>query len=243
MVNIKLWFNTLIITQALWVIPSYADWNIQVSPYLFMPRADSTLNAPHLPQVDLKTSFPSIYSNIDKAAFLQMLARKNRFILLGDVNYIDLKHKSTVNVLNIPLSAEAKLYYYSISGLVGYRFIPEQLTDFSADVLGGLRYWSVDTKVSINQYGYKYTEDWIEPILALKLRYQFTNNIYWQGYIDSDLSLDRRSWQWYQAISYKITPSWVLSAGYRTQYLKLDSTEIKVKSKTEGPILGISYQF
>ncbi len=64
----------------------------------------------------------------------------------------------------------------------------------------------------------------------------------WGGY-DSDLSLDQTSLQWYQAMSYKINPAWILSIGYRRQYLKMESNKIKINVNTEGPALGVSYQF
>ena len=164
----------LIGSLSLWVLPSGAaladtssdEWKFQLTPYLWLPTIDGTLN------YDLPPSGGSPDISIGPTDWLELLnfgaliggsARKGRFSVFTDVVYLSMTRNADGrvvsvegnvpgNIISIPVSADLTLNTRNdMDGLVwtlaaGYT-VKETETS-SVDVFAGARLFSVDFSTS-----------------------------------------------------------------------------------------------
>lgn len=220
------------------------DWVFQISPYLYMPNVTNDIKTPYTPAMSLERPFSEVYSALDDALFIQALARKDNWVTLADLNYSKLSQEGHVTLPFVGRQhATGEIKYTSLSLMTGYRFIPEQYQQLSFDLLGGLRYWSFKNQLSLSSYQASFSKQWVEPVIAGRLRYSITKDLSFIGYIDRDMSLDNQSWQWSALVNYDLTKSTSLSAGYKAQRIHPVLSKESIVSKSEGILVGFSYRF
>lgn len=225
--------------------PAHADnWVFQLSPYLYMPNVTNTINTPYTSSMTLKRPFSDVYSALDQALFLQLIARKDHWITLADLNYAKLSQKGQIAIPHFGAqSASGNLKYISLSLLSGYRFTSSNYQQLSLDLLGGMRYWSFNSDLALSNYSLSLSKYWIEPVIASRFRYRLTPKISLVGYIDSSLSLDNQSWQWNTLLNYDLTDNITLSTGYKAQRISPELSKETVVSKSQGILVGFSSRF
>ena len=101
-------------------------------------------------------------------------ARKGRFGMVMDVAYTDIEMEDPTpfGVFYSALSSRTKSWIVSVAGF--YRLV-EHKNRF-LDVIGGGRYWSVDSELalkgplfpSLSEQSISNKEDWVDPIIGLK---------------------------------------------------------------------------
>jgi len=122
------------------------------------------------------------------------------------------------------------------------------------DVLGGGRYYHVDTDIDIKGLGpfgvrikVDDDEDWVDPIIGLRARADLTQKLFLKlrgdigGFGISDSS--DVSTQLLAAFGYQLNERWVILAGYR--YLGVDYQDggFLLDVDISGPILGVAFTF
>ena len=124
-------------------------WQFHLAPYGWLSgQKGSVATLPGLPPADIDIDFyDDILGNINGALMLIGEARKDRFGMVMEVTYTDVEDDtSTPGVLFSSLTSRTKTGIGS-AGLF-YRFF-ESDTGF-LDGIGGLRYWSIDSELSLN---------------------------------------------------------------------------------------------
>ena len=124
-----------------------------------------------MPPADIDVDFwDDVLGNINGAFFLVGEARKNKWGLFMDLAYVDIESENPS-----PVPAFSSIDVQSISRIVTaagfYRLVDNEAS--SVDVLAGMRYWSVETRLklragSLPEQKVSEKEDWVDPVIGIK---------------------------------------------------------------------------
>jgi len=105
---------------------------------------------------DVDVPFKDLLKNLDFGAAAIVEHRRNNWSFIGDLSYADISAGSTpVSNGAITLSLDANIKQLITAGYVGYRVFEKNYGNSSLgiDVLGGVRYNSIDVKLDIAAAG------------------------------------------------------------------------------------------
>ncbi len=122
------------------------DWRAQVTPYVWgtglggdlRPRAGG-------PTVEIDKSFSDLLGDLDAALFLSGFARRDRFVLMGDLSTSTSSRAGVLPVLGAPATGRLRQTSLTVTG--GWR-VADTL-DGTLDLLGGVRHWRVNGRVNV----------------------------------------------------------------------------------------------
>ena len=219
------------------------DWSGQVTLYGwgagvagdFTPFAGA-------PTLSFDKSLSEVIEDLDAAFFMTGRARKGDLVLFGDLTYSSSSRDGLVPP-GVPAAGEVSIR--SITLAAGQRFDAGAGT--TVDILGGLRGWSVDGSVSVPLAGVNLspTEEFVDPILALRINTELAPRWSLLGYIDvggfgvgSELT-----WQAAVTANYQATETFYVSAGWRHLYLDYRDGGTLFEGSMSGPIVGATWRF
>ena len=147
-------------------------WEFQLAPYAWLAGQEGNVaTLPPLPPADIDVDFhDDILGNINGAIMLVGEARKGRYGMVMDVAYTDIEfEESTPGPIFSSIKSTTKSWIVSAAGL--YRLVERERAFL--DVVGGFRYWSVDSELSlgvglIGPREISNKEDWVDPLIGLK---------------------------------------------------------------------------
>jgi hypothetical protein len=235
---------------------AYADskgsdqWNFQVAPYAWLAGQKGTVaTLPGLPSADIDIDFyDDVFGNIKGALFLVGEARKGRFGVVMDVAYTDIEMEDpTPGPLFSTVKSRTKSWIVSAAGL--YR-LAERDRAF-LDVIGGMRYWSVDSELSLGAgflgpRGISNKEDWVDPLMGVKgLMPIGQSKFFVSGFfaiggfgVGSDFMWDANI-----NLGYQWTKRFSTTFGYRYLDVDYDDDGFLYDVAQDGLILGLSWRF
>lgn len=220
------------------------DWKFTFAPYLWGTALNGQTGAGDLPPADVDASFSYIWDNLDFALMGILVAQKDNYIFLSDAQYVELGIHET-GPFDGDLDVKVKQLTFALAA--GYRFYQNETTEVA--VVGGLRYWDVSTKVTIDGPVISGSESigdsWVDPLVGLFGRHAFddkwsitgTGSIGGFG-VGSDLF-----WNLYGAVNYQFNEAWALSVGYRHLYVDYDKDDFLYDMALSGPLVGVSFKF
>ena len=208
-----------------------------------------------LAKIEIERSLYDILSDLDAAFFLSGTARHERFVALADFTWAKLSENDSIGVpatpisppLNIPLGLNVELM--AATAAVGYSLIDRP--DFVIDLLGGVRYWGVDTSLKLKHHmpalpsKFEDDESWTDPLLIARSRIRISDN--WSAILYADAggfgAGSDLTWQGIGTVNYEMNDALYLSLGYR--YLALDYSDggLKLDLQMGGPLAGVTYRF
>ena len=250
----------LIISGALYTLvcclSAYADtnrsdkWEFQLAPYAWLAgQKGKVATLPLLPADDIDIDFyDDVLGNINGALMLVGEARKGRFGLVMDVAYTDIEDEEpTTGPFFSTYRWRTKSWIVSAAGL--YR-LAEQERAF-LDVIGGIRYWSVDSELSlsaglIGQREITNKEDWFDPIIGLKglmpigeSKFFVSGAFVLGGFgVGSDLM-----WDVNINLGYQWTKGFSTTLGYRYLDVDYEDGDFLYDVAQDGLVLGLSWRF
>lgn len=218
------------------------DWRFQITPYVWMAGLDGSVRPfQGAPTANVSKSFSDILQDLDVAFFLTGTARKDRWVLLGDVS-----HATTSDSASLPLglSARAEVRQTSMTLLGGYNWQLGQQS--SLDLMGGARLWIINAKVSVaNLASARSRTTFVDPVVALRWRYDFAPRWSSLAYVDvggfavgSDFT-----WQALGSVNYQVRDNFYLSLGYRHLHVDYRSGGTRLDFGQGGPLIGATFQF
>lgn len=231
-------------------------WRFQVTPYLWGPGLSGDIRlTERLPKVEIDRSLDDILDDLDAAFFLSGTARHEGFVVLADFTWAKLSENDSIGVpatpntppLNVPLGLNVELM--AATAAVGYSLV--ERPDFVVDVLGGVRYWGVDTSLKLKHHipalpsKFEDDESWTDPILIARGRIRLSAN--WSAILYADIggfgAGSDLTWQGLGTFNYEMNDAFYLSLGYR--YLALDYSDggLKLDLGMGGPLAGLTYRF
>ena len=217
-------------------------WRFQVTPYVWMIGMNGHVQpAAGLPSLHVDKSFSEIWDSLDAAFFLNATARKDRWVVHGDMSHAV---TSDAAALPIGLTAQAKIKQTSVSMLGGYTWL--QAPQTAVDVMAGVRWWSIRAQVqvpSILQASSNTT--FADPVIAVRWHQDWAPR--WSTVVYGDVGGfgvgSRQTWQALVTLNYQITPQAYVSVGYRHLSVDYRKNGKTLDFSMAGPMLGATWRF
>jgi len=217
-------------------------WRFQATPYVWMTGLRGNVRPVQgAPTVHVNNSFSEVLENLDAAFFLNATARKDRWVLHGD-----LSHAATSDSVELPLglTANAQVKQSSLSLLGGYTWLPKP--DATVDLMAGMRWWRIRAEVKIPPVLQASSNtSFVDPVLAIRWYQDWAPR--WSTMVYGDVGGfgigSHSTWQAVGTLNYQMTPQAYLSLGYR--YLSVDYRKNgkSLDFSMSGPMLGATWRF
>lgn len=225
-------------------------WQFRLAPYAWLAGMDGTVaTLPGLPPADIDMDFwDDIVKNVDGAIFLVGEARKGSFGVFMDIAYVDIEQDgNTPGPYFSSVSVTTESWILSATGL--YRFVDQPAS--SADLIAGIRYWSVDSTLKLRPgllpgREVSNKEDWVDPLVGVKgfsslgdSKFFINGGLAIGGFgVGSDFMWDvsaNLGYQWGEMFSTTI--------GYRYLDVDYEDDGFIYDVAQHGPVLGLSWRF
>ncbi|MCA3444591.1 MAG: outer membrane beta-barrel protein [Rhodobacter sp.] len=197
-------------------------------------------------QVDAELSFSDAIQDLDFAFMGTVEARNGPWSVITDLLYFNLTADAPTpaGTLFSEVSMSSKITV--LSGFLAYRV--HQEPTFALDLGVGLRGFSTDLDTvlvgahvptaSVNQ-----TRDWIDPLVAARVRMAFSEDWFGTLLLDAGGTGDTSTWQALATVGYRLNDNWALQGGYRYLQSEWDTDLGQSSLEFSGPILGVTYRF
>ncbi len=240
--------------------PGESKWEFELIPYLWMSSISGNTTVQGS-TTHASMSFSDIFSDLNFGGQVHLEARKDRWGFFLDSTYINLTtnvHGTDPNVgpMNADFGMKEWLVEFGTLYQLGrWPLGKAEGPALALDVLGGGRYWNLhgdldlyapQAGVSLDKSG---TEDWIDPIVGLRLRLNLTKNLLlvMRGDVGGFSVGSKFTWNASAVLGYSISRVVSLGLGYRALYVDYESGSgsNKFESKTTmyGPMVGVGFYF
>lgn len=226
------------------VAPANAnEWTAQITPYVWGTGLGGDLTPfTGAPSLSIDKSLSDVLEDLDAAFFLSAYARKDRFVVLGDLS---MSSSTRDDYIAPGLPASGKVKQQSVTLLGGYRAVEQD--DMKIDLLVGARAWRIDADISVagGAIHRSSRKEFVDPILAARLHFNLTPQ--WSAMYYFDVggfgAGSEQTSQIVATANYQVNESVFLSAGYR--HLKVDyrNNGTKIDLVMSGPLLGATWRF
>jgi hypothetical protein len=232
-----------------------SDWIVQVTPYLWASGMEGNISPfRDAPTIHVEKSFSDIMEDFNVGGFVNIWARRDRFVFSGDMMYVNTTSAKTTTVLpdlfppvGAEISGELDSIEFNASAQAGYRVI--DASGFSLDALAGGRFWYISNDATINTPvgSVSVSEDfnWIDPLIGARAFYAFNDRLSVMGQADiggfgvgSDLT-----WSLLGTFNYVFNDKWSASLGYKYLSVDYDDDGYVFDVDLYGPVLGVTYRF
>ncbi len=229
---------------------SHDKWKFQIAPYVWLAGQKGTVSTlPGLPPADVDLDFyDDIYDDLNGALMIVGEARKGSYGVYWDFSYVDIETEdSTPGPFFSSITSRTKSWNTSIAGF--YRLV-EKDRQF-IDALGGIRYWSVDSKLSLGA-GWlaareiSNKEDWFDPIIGLKgFSPLWESKFFISGILAIGGFNVGSDFMWDATINfgYQWTKGFSTTIGYRYMSVDYEDGDFLYDVAQDGLILGLSWRF
>lgn len=222
--------------------------SVTLTGYLFLPALSGRATAfEALPPADIDLSFSDVLKDLEGGLMGATEYRTGPFSILGDLMFTQVRPGGT---LRGPLKSEVELRQraWTVQGIGLYRVYATP--DMRVDLGGGLRFWHLDNKASINSNALPYRtasqdKSWIDPVLAARLQARLADNWAVTAYADygfSGVGSDK-TWQVLGTVDYSWSENLSVSMGYRVLATDYEDGDFTYDVTMRGPVVGISYRF
>ncbi len=228
-------------------------WALQVTPYLWAAGIDGDISPfRRAPTLSVEKSFSDIMEDLNFGGFLDVWGRYDRFVLSGDLMYVDTTDSHAIGALPVVgatpgLTADVDTVEFQATIKGGYRVYDGQ--DVTFDVLAGVRIWHISNDLTVNYGAFRrsYGEDfgWVDPVIGFRTFFTITPKLSIQAQADfggfgagSD-----STWQALATLNYLFTDRLSVSAGYKILDVDYESDGHVFDTTLKGPVLGMTYRF
>lgn len=247
-------FTAVVSGQALAADVSYGEpggWSFTGAAYLWAAGIEGQAGVFDLPAQDVELGFSDILENLEFAFMGLGEARNGRFSLGMDLTYTKLGMTVENPIQDGPLGLESinvDTTVWMVTGFGGYSLVDEEA--LRLDLIGGARYWSVNTDFQLNGGLLDGTSrddggDWIDPLAGVKMRFGVTENVYVTSWgmiggfgIGSDLM-----WDVMAGAGYSFTDHFDVFAGYRAVSVDYSDDGFVYDMVQQGPVMAGVFRF
>ncbi|MBB2906691.1 hypothetical protein FHR76_003082 [Rhizobium sp. RAS22] len=243
-----------------------ADWAFQATGYLWATGLNGNISPfRRAPTLHVEKSFSDVMEDINVGGFLNVWGRYDRFVLSGDIMYVDTtdsKAAGPLPALQIPglptlpagaaIDADVDTQEFMATVQAGYRIVDAD--GFSLDALAGARFWHISNEVAVTashpligsvSATHKESFGWIDPVIGARAFFGLTDKLSVQAQVDiggfgagSDLT-----WSALATVNYIFTDTLSVSAGYKVLDVDYSDDGYVFDSRLSGPVLGVTYRF
>jgi hypothetical protein len=250
------------------LVAENTSWDFDLAPYVWALNVNGDSQFGNL-QSEVDIGFDQILENLDMAAMVHMEARKDRWLLFGDLVYGKITIEDAVPPLSLgpfnignqtfgpfavtpDVEVEGKMTF--LEAAIGYA-IKEAAkpTDWSIYLYGGARYSAYDAEISFKRLDRKVSldTDWVDPIVGIKARKNLSDN--WHLLLSGDIggfgigSASDSSASGHIIFSYNWKDKTKLLLGYKALYQDYTtgsgSRQFTWDGTMHGPVIGLNIKF
>lgn len=243
-----------------------ADWAFQATGYLWATGLSGNISPfRRAPTLHVEKSFSDVMEDLNFGGFLNIWGRYDRFVLSGDLMYVDTtdsKAAGPLPALQIPglptlpagaaIAANVDTQEFMATLQAGYRIVDAD--GFSLDALAGARFWHISNEVAVTashpligsvSATHKESFGWVDPVIGARAFFGLTDRLSVQGQVDiggfgagSDLT-----WSALATVNYIFTDTLSVSAGYKVLDVDYSDDGYVFDSRLSGPVVGLTYRF
>ncbi|MDE0589856.1 hypothetical protein OU789_07970 [Halocynthiibacter sp. C4] len=215
-----------------------ADWQFEVTPYLWLPTLSSNLDIGPNPPVDGSGSFLDI---LDGAFMITGEARKDEWSLVGDFIYLDMSN-------DVAKTSFGALAEWGLGGTMttvgaGYAFYNSPALRLEA--MGALRFWDVKLETRVLRFRAEANREWVDPLVGLRFEAPIGDNFEVSGManVGGFGGTTEKQWEALAQIDWNITDHLSLAAGYRHLFVDLDDKGLVMDLTLSGPYAALGFNF
>ena len=235
------------------------EWKFAVTPYLWGAGINGTATVKQH-EADVDKSFSDILSDLDFGMMVNLLARKGRFGLYGDVLYLGVTDTTPVtNAAGVTLlEAETSLDSWIVDFGASWEATrwggsEPGKTGFLDLYLGG-RYWTMDTEIKAESQFFAGERnvsqgmDWVDPVIGARFITDLTPKLRLIGAGDIggfDIGDGSKlTWSASALLGWRFSPMISGWAGYKHLAIEREDDEHNsIDLAFSGPVLGVSFTF
>ncbi len=225
------------------------DWSLSIAPYAWAAGMKGTVaGLPGLRPVGVDASFQDLLENLDIGIMVSTELRYHRWAAFSDILYINLSADADTpaGILFDHVDVDQETFIGTFAG--AYRAFDDGGTFI--DVMAGVRVWSVDTRLALDggllaDQEREHNENWLDPMIGAKARYQFENGIFLNGVVQiggfgaaSDFF-----WDVFSGVGYQFNDSISAVGGYRHLEEDYEHNGFVFDVEMSGPVLGAVIRF
>jgi hypothetical protein len=224
--------------------PENGGWDFAVTPYLWAAGLSGDIALVDGETVHIDKSFADLLGALKFVAMAGAEARRDRFVILGDLFYLNLGTDGQGPLGFVDAAVDAEVFIPTL--YAGYRILDEG--PLFVDLLGGGRFTSLDVGVELNRplqsVQRNRSGSSLAPVLGARMRAPLGGN--WGVATHGDLAglgmTDNVTWQVLATVHY-VSDRWRLAAGYRHASVDFEKDELHANLAVSGPIFGLTYRF
>jgi hypothetical protein len=225
-------------------------WVWQLSPYLWAAGIDGDVSPfRRAPTVPLDLSFGEVLDDLRLGGFVHLWGRHDRFVLSGDVMYVDLTDREDVAALpglgpTPGLSVRVDSRQTAATLLAGWRV--RTGPGLTLDLLAGLRWWDLSTTATARSGPGARTWSegfsWVDPLVGFRAFLPLAGRV--SAMVQADAGVgSRATWQALGTVNYDLNEALTASVGYKALSVDYDQGGHVFDATLKGPLLGLTWRF
>lgn len=216
----------------------------QIVPYLWGSGIDGPVGIGDR-TADLDASFDDLLGELQFAAMALADARRDRFVVLTDVLYMNLGEiRGTPGPLFSSVDPQQKTFI--LTPVAGYRVL--DTADASVDVVGGIRYWHLETELQFEagvlpDLDLEDSRGWVDGIVGVRARRVISPAWSVSAYGDLGAGGSDFTYQLNGNASWAFHQRFALDFGYRILSVDYDNDGLLFDPTLQGPLVGVAIKF
>lgn len=221
------------------------DWYFLLAPYVWFAGAKGELTpAPGISARDVDVSAIEALQDTEASFTLMFQAQKQRHGVLFDVFYSDVLQESSTDA---EFAVRYKAALKNTMVTTGYSYELHNSPQSIINIVGGLRYWQVDTRLTLDldspqpQNNHN-SESWVDPVVGVDTKIRLADSpVYLSGFFGVGGATGGAD-SFYDVsghIGIPLTDSLIASLGYRLFDVEYDRNAFVYDIRQEGWVLGL----
>jgi len=221
-------------------------WQFRLTPYLWIAGISGNAGLGNL-TVGVESGLTDEKVNLNFGFMATFEARKNRFIILTDLQYSNLgTDRPTPGPLFSNATADFKTFI--LDPEVGYRIYdnPERGDFFG--VVGGIRYWHLKANLTFNPgilsaVSAADSRDWVDAVGGFRGGFRLSKRIFFTGKADLGGGGSQLTYQLFGGVGFQLTEHFSLTGGYRDLKVDYNKGGFLFDVALHGPVFGLGIKF
>jgi opacity protein-like surface antigen len=221
-------------------------WNFKITPYLWLPDSAIDVATPR-GTVSAELSIGDALKDLKFAFMGAIEANHGKWTIASDLLYFNLAATEPTPFGRLFDEATVSSKITAVTALATYR-VHEQ-SNMSVELGAGLRAWWLSSEVLFSggrpEESYSSSDNWVDPIIALRGRVDFDEKWFGTFYLDGG-GFGVGSESTYQAmagVGYNLSEKWALLGGWRYLDFTREKDGKELDFSQSGIVLGASYKF
>ena len=221
-------------------------WQFRFTPYLWIAGISGNAGIGNL-SVNVNSGITDSNVHLSFGFMGTLEARKNRFIIITDLQYSNL---GTDHPTPGPLftSAEASFKTFILDPEVGYRIAENTDKGTSVDVVGGFRYWHLNTDLTFTAGALpaitaSRSRGWVDAVGGIRGRARLSKRLFVIGKADLGGGGSKFTYQLFGGVGLLMGKRFALIGGYRDLSVDYNKDNFLFDVALHGPVFGLSIRF